>query len=229
MQCKICALSNSNLIDDIERALLETKGALLNSAKERLKEQYPQYADEIQKITDQDCRIHFNFHQRITRAARALPTAEEQAVLDDADARGIKSDSAGTGSKRNTATLAGDIGKDEAEVLYELLNSQAATFNALTARINEAITECEHDMNVLVIHPETINFYNALTQSMRLTVRELRDLDVAKNGEKDGAAEGLKALAMMLAPNSNSNNANPGATSTSSISEDEMTTKEFDD
>lgn len=226
MQCKICALSNSNLIDDIERALLETKGALLNSAKERLKEQYPQYADEIQKITDQDCRIHFNFHQRITRAARALPTAEEQAVLDASINPTQNAASSAKAGKRNTATLAGDIGKDEAEVLYELLNSQAATFNALTARINEAITECEHDMNVLVIHPETINFYNALTQSMRLTVRELRDLDVAKNGEKDGAAEGLKALAAMLAPNSSSNAANA---TTSSISEDEMTTKEFDD
>lgn len=223
MQCKICALSNSDLIDDIERALLET-GALLNSTKERLKEQYPQYADEIQKITDQDCRIHFNFHQRITRAARALPTAEEQAVLDNNASHSQNTSSVKAG-RRNTATLAGDIGKDEAEVLYELLNSQAATFNALTARINEAVTECEHDMNVLVIHPETINFYNALTQSMRLTVRELRDLDVAKNGEKDGAAEGLKALAMMLAPN-----ASPGsATNALSISEDEMTTKEFDD
>lgn len=223
MQCKICALSNSDLIDDIERALLET-GALLNSTKERLKEQYPQYADEIQKIADQDCRIHFNFHQRITRAARALPTAEEQAVLDN-NVNFSQNASAVKAGRRNTATLAGDIGKDEAEVLYELLNSQAATFNALTARINEAVTECEHDMNVLVIHPETINFYNALTQSMRLTVRELRDLDVAKNGEKDGAAEGLKALAMMLAPN-----ASPGsATNALSISEDEMTTKEFDD
>lgn len=120
------------------------------------------------------CSIHFNFHQSIA--------STEKEEDDDA------------------SSLASDVGKDEADVLYQMLTEQAATFTGLNNKINKAITEHDGDMTTLFINPNTAQFYKDLGEGMRATVRELRELNVSLNGKKDGALDGLRALAQALQP-----------------------------
>lgn len=196
MVCRICALNNHKLINEIEHILAKNSGKLFTREVTKLCEEYPAYVEQLKAITDRDSSIHFNFHQQVVRCPSSIEDGE-----------------ATKGSR-----LVDDIGKDEAEVLYDLLNQQAATFTALSKKINDTIINNDRDSSALLVHPETTRLYETITMSMRATVRELRELDLAKNGEKDGAVEGLKALAAAIV---NSKTAK-------SVDED-MTTKEFDE
>lgn len=181
MMCRICQIDDSKLVEAIEESLLNGQGSLFDSDKEKLKEEFPAYAEKIEMITEQDCSMHFNFHQRICRIPRAKTATEEPST------------------KKNGASLAEDIGKDEAAALYELLNSQAATFNVLNNRIVRQIRDAENeDGSKLLLHPNTTQFYKEIADSIRATVRAIGDLNVALNGQKDGSLEGLLAVAAAL-------------------------------
>lgn len=183
MSCRICSITNGKLRQALESALVQFDGTLPQNTKAKLCEEYPEYASIVDSITAHDCEMHFNFHQAIGRVAHS---------------RSIDSDKDG-GEAQVSTSLADDVGKDEAEVLLELLNTQYATFTAITNKINGAIQRAKADeMTGLLINPGTAQFYKELGDSVRATVRELRELNTAVNGKQDGALEGLKALAGAL-------------------------------
>lgn len=231
MQCKICALPQK-IINDIEHRLAHNGGQLFTSDFSELREAYPAYVDELNKIATKDCEMHFNFHQATMRQAPSAfanstdptdPTAAGASVS-------ISNPDDSSNPSGKTGSLAEDVGKDEAAVLYQLLNQQAATFTALSRKMNDAITKSDKEAGALMVHPDTVELYSSLAASMRATVKELRELDVAKNGEKDGATEGLKMLAKALAPAPQTTEATDRRSKPSiPLRDDDMTTKEFDD
>lgn len=204
MSCKICSIINGKLRQELEDALIQFDGTLPNNTKAKLCEKYPEFVPVLDAISAHDCEMHFNFHQAVGRCAQPCSISKE----DEEAQRGT--------------SLASDVGKDEAEILLELLNTQYATFTALTNKINGAITRAKADeMTGLLINPGTAQFYKELGDSVRSTVRELRELNTAVNGKRDGALEGLVALAAALGAN-NSNQA--------VVDEpDDLTTTMFDD
>lgn len=190
--CKICELTSSNLLKDIEGILAQNGGVLTSSEKRSLCKKYREHEASIKLITDKDCELHYNFHQSVKRAPLQLEKTEE------------------------STTIAQDIGKDEATVLYELLNKQMATFNALSNKINKVIKDSdEENLKGMLFNPTISQFYKELGDGIRANVRELRDLNVAMNGKKDGSIEGLKALAVAIVGSRDK-------------IESEMTTEEFD-
>ena len=185
MSCKICSITNGKLRQAIEEILIQYEGTFPPRTKTKLKGEFPEFAALVESISVHDCEVHFNFHQAIGRSA--LPSSivrpEETAP---------------------STSLASDVGKDEAEILLELLNTQYATFTALTNKINGAITRAKaEELTGLLLNPGTAQFYKELGDSVRATVRELRELNTAVNGKQDGALEGLKALAGALSANQN--------------------------
>ena len=177
MVCKICLLGGK-VLAAIEAKLYANGGSLFEADVQELVTQFPEQKEALETIREQDCNIHFNFHQKIART----PTEREPKEAG------------------KNLSLAEDIGKDEAEVLYELLNSQAATFNVLNTRIAKQIAKAdEDDRTSMLIHPNTMQFYKETADSIRATVRAIGDLNVALNGQKDGAQEGLFALAAAIA------------------------------
>lgn len=184
MSCKICSIINGKLRKAIEDNLVQFDGTLHTKAKEDLKASYPDFGEAIDAISAHDCEIHFNFHQAAGRTVQHLSAAD-------------------VGEVQQSTSLASDVGKDEAEILLELLNTQYATFTAITNKINGAIKRAKTDeMTGLLINPGTAQFYKELGDSVRATVREIRELNTAVNGKQDGALEGLKALAGALTANS---------------------------
>lgn len=170
MMCRICEITHVKLKQAIELILLERKGSYIKSDFQELAEAFPEEASSIGKLDQQDCDIHYNFHQQMVR----------------------------TPAKGTDKSLSADINKDEAEVLSELLNSQMATFTALSKQINEGIVNRERDMTAMLINPSTAQFYKELGDSVRLTVKELRELNVTINGQHDSSLEGLTALVSAL-------------------------------
>lgn len=214
MNCKICSIDSQAVRDAIEFALLKNSGTLFDSDREELYAAFPEYAENIAKITDNDCNIHFNFHQRISRVPQP-----KKAIEPAASDKAIK----------NGVSLAADIGKDEAEVLYEILNAQAATFTLLNNRIANQIKDAEsEDGTKMLLHPQTIQFYKETADSIRATVRAIGDLNTALNGQKDGSLDGLMALAAAL--NGARANAAAGTVKTHPLDNPEDgTTTMFDD
>lgn len=204
MSCKICSITNGKLRQALEDALIQFDGTLPQNTKAKLCTEFPEFATALDAISAHDCEIHFNFHQAAGRSAQScsiLAGASEDEVT-------------------KSSSLAGDVGKDEAEILLDLLNTQYATFTAITNKINGAIQRVKTDeLTGLLINPGTAQFYKELGDSVRATVRELRELNTAVNGKQDGALEGLKALAGALTANQ----------PTSSTAADEQTTDMFDD
>ena len=202
MSCKICSITNGKLRQALEDALIQFDGTLPQNTKAKLYTDFPEFASALDAISAHDCEMHFNFHQAVGRVAQA---------------RSIVSDET---EPQQSTSLASDVGKDEAEILLELLNTQYATFTAITNKINGAITRAKSDeLTGLLINPGTAQFYKELGDSVRATVRELRELNTAVNGKQDGALEGLKALATALS----ANQGQPSA-----VAEDQTTTM-FDD
>lgn len=205
MSCKICSITNGKLRQALEDALLQFDGTLPQNTKAKLYTEFPEFASALDAISAHDCEMHFNFHQAVGRGAAScsISMVEKEA-----------------GETQQSTSIAGDVGKDEAEILLDLLNTQYATFTAITNRINGAITRAKSDeLTGLLINPGTAQFYKELGDSVRATVRELRELNTAVNGKQDGALEGLRALAVALSANQN---ATPAVA-------DEQTTTLFDD
>lgn len=178
MSCIICKLRNAKLRELIEQGLEKGEGSISQADLNTLKNEFPD-EESLDALTAQQSRIHWNFHQTIKREA-VVAVVEEAA--------------------EEAPSLTKDVNKDEANVLYELLNNQAATFNLLSKKINGAIEQHNNELNNMIINPNTIQFYKETADSIRSTVRELRELNASVNGAKDGATEGLKALAAALSP-----------------------------
>ena len=183
--CKICNISSSEAVKSIEAALNSSNGHLSPQKLREIAEEFPAFKDAILSITESDIEMHYNFHMVVTK------------------------------NHEENDSVAKDVGKDEADTLYQLLGQQAATMTLLTKKINTAIQEHDGGAATLSINPTTAQFYKDLGTSMRETVKAISDLNVSLNGKKDGALEGLKALAMAL----------HGETPNSS----DLSTKEFDD
>lgn len=229
MTCNICAISNRKLLEAIENKLHTNKGTLSDYDKSELLEDFPEFAKEIKAIDEQSCYLHFNFHMQIARVPKlhtelagscVVPTnlsGGENGEKPAGESGAGASTSSISEPQKSGGRLVDEIRCDEAEILYEVLNMQAATFSALSNKINKALTmnDEEHDPKMMFIHPETRQFYNELGNSIRSTVKEIRETHKAINGEKDGALDGLKAIAAAI----------HGVAHTG---EDDMTTKDFD-
>lgn len=194
MTCTICSIRKVELKRTVEQLLEQNNGVLSSENKNALKGQFPDDVEVIDGINAQDCSIHWNFHQTITREAEANIVVKEG----------------------NNSTLAADVNKDEGFALYELLNNQAATFNCLSRKIDKTIEKAE-DAKDIMFNPNVLQFYRDTADSIRATVRELKDLNTAVNGNGDSSLEGLKALAVALT-------VNKGPVS----KEQQMTTDEYD-
>lgn len=178
MSCVICGLKNVDLQNDIERLLDKGRGIISEEDKKTLKAKYPNEADIIVSISDQEFSMHWNFHQ----ASSYLPAQTKE------PAEGSKSKS-----------LKDDIGKDEASVLHDMMLKQMETFNRLTHKINAAIDSEDTDVSHIIVNPVVGEFYNSLGTSIRNTVKELRELNDTVNGKTNGSLEGLKAIALAIA------------------------------
>lgn len=178
MSCIICSLRNIDLQNDIERLLDINQGYITDEAKKELKVKYPNEAEIIGKISQQEYLMHWNFHQ----SSSYLPAQVN--VSND--------------NKQESKSLRDDIGKSEAAVLYDIMSKQMETFNRLTHKINDAIDSEESDVSHVIINPVVGDFYKGLTDSMRATIKELRELNDTVNGKTNGSLDGLKAIALAI-------------------------------
>lgn len=205
MSCIICSLRNIELQNDIERLLDINQGYVPEDAKKELKAKYPEDAETIAKISQQEYMMHWNFHQ----SSSYLPAQSTQAI-----------------ASQESHSLRDDIKKDEATVLYDMMSKQMETFNRLTHKINAAIDNEESDVSHVIVNPVVADFYKGLTDSMRATVKELRDLNDTVNGKTNGSLDGLKAIALAISQpldnvqTNNITNAAPGRA--------DMSTDKFD-
>ena len=177
MSCIICSLRNIELQNDIERLLDINQGYVPEEAKKELKAKYPEDAETIAKISQQEYMMHWNFHQ----SSSYLPAQSTQTI-----------------ASQESHSLRDDIKKDEATVLYDMMSKQMETFNRLTHKINAAIDNEESDVSHVIVNPVVADFYKGLTDSMRATVKELRDLNDTVNGKTNGSLDGLKAIALAI-------------------------------
>lgn len=200
MSCTICSIKNEKLKKAIELCLTNDNGILTPENRLRLKSLYPENTAEIDNVTDTDCTNHFNFHYTQAREPE-LPTAGK--------------------TDTKSASLTADINKDEANILYELANTQVATFNLLTNRMNEALQNSEDEMSSTILHPTAVQLYRETAESIRSTVELIKELNSSINGSADSALEGLKALAGALHPSSIDR-------ATADDEDNEMTTDKFD-
>lgn len=181
MACIICSLKNVELQNDIERLLDINQGTVNEDQKKELKAKYPEDAETICKISDQEFLMHWNFHQ----CSSYLPAA-------------VKPNEVAEGEQPKSKSLRDDIGKSEASVLYDLMSKQMETFNRLTHKINAAIDNEETDVSHIIVNPVVCEFYAGLGSSIRSTVKELRELNDTVNGKTNGSLEGLKAIAVAI-------------------------------
>lgn len=201
MSCRICQITNKNLRADIELLLSDNDGTISDKNKADLVDKYADFKDVINAISNQDCEMHWNFHQGCTR--------EPNCYIPDKE------------GKEQVSSVAGDINKDEANLLSELANKQMATFTVLDNKVKKALENID-DLTQVVINPTTAQFYREIGESLRATVRDIRDLNVSLNGDKNSAADGLKALAAAILGSKQ-----PEAPTEDNKPKD-LTTKEFD-
>lgn len=205
--CTICKIKNVALVEEIERRLNTNAGSLTDKDKKELIQNFASEPTEeaakleavINGLTLNECSLHWNFHQAVAIAPPEMTVEDGAANTSDTD------NGEQTGVRKPMGSLAADVGKSEAAVLYGLLGKQMATFNALTNRMNEtlaALGESDEDktqaLSIPVIHPSVATFYNELAGSIRATTKEIRELNAAVNGQANPAMEGLKALAIAI-------------------------------
>lgn len=211
MKCAICSIGNKELLQEIEYLLEVNDGMLHAKDKVSLIEKYPAYKSAIEKITDQDCSMHWNFHQSVDRPIEIFgnSTVKKDGEPDE---------------KPTVSSLTADIAKDEATILYEVLNAQAATFRCLDRKMKRAIEKADTEddgMSQILINPNTVTMYNEIASSIRQTTREIREMNKDLNSKGEDPLAGMKALAAAL---SLSNSTKPEDRVTP-----DMSTKEFDD
>lgn len=188
MSCLICSLKNVALQNEIERRLDINAGYLTEDDKKELKANpaFTDSIDTINKLTPQECEVHWNFHQSSSFAPssigsqRALATQSEDSA--SAKPRSIRD----------------EIDRDEASVIYDLMAKQMTTFNALSKKINSVLADGDCDLTCAFINPVIMEFYKNLSADIRDNVKSLKDLNQAVNGEKSGSLEGLKAIAVAI-------------------------------
>ena len=210
MKCAICSIGNKELLQEIEYLLEVNNGMLSNKNKIELSEKYPAFKAAIEKISDQDCSMHWNFHQTVDRPVEIFgnPQVENPEKPEE---------------KPTVASLTADIAKDEATILYEVLNAQAATFRCLDKKMKRAIEKADSDedgMSQIIINPNTVIMYNEITSSIRNTVREIREMNKDLNGKGEDPLAGMKALVGALTIGSQAK--------AGEEPEKDMSTKEFD-
>ena len=211
MKCAICSIGNKELLQEIEYLLEVNDGMLHAKDKVSLIEKYPAYKSAIEKITDQDCSMHWNFHQSVDRPIEIFGNST------------VKKDGE-SDEKPTVSSLTADIAKDEATILYEVLNAQAATFRCLDRKMKRAIEKADTEddgMSQILINPNTVTMYNEIASSIRQTTREIREMNKDLNSKGEDPLAGMKALAAAL---SLSNSTKPEDRVTP-----DMSTKEFDD
>ena len=189
---------------------------LHNKDKVELIEKYPAYKEAINKITDQDCNMHWNFHQSVDRPIEIFGNKA--------------SDPEKPEEKPTVSSLTADIAKDEATILYEVLNAQAATFRCLDRKMKRAIEKADTDedgMSQIIVNPNTVTMYNEIASSIRQTTREIREMNKELNGKGEDPLAGIKALAVALTASRPSSSSDPSAKE--GEPEGDMSTKEFDD
>lgn len=217
MKCAICSIGNKELLQEIEYLLEVNDGMLHNKDKVELIEKYPAYKEAINKITDQDCNMHWNFHQSVDRPIEIFGNVNTEK-------------SEGSAEKPTVSSLTADIAKDEATILYEVLNAQAATFRCLDRKIKRAIEKADTDddgMSQIIVNPNTVNMYNEVASSIRQTTREIREMNKELNGKGEDPLAGIKALAVALTASRPTSSSDPSAKE--GEPEGDMSTKEFDD
>lgn len=165
MKCSICSIKDAQLKAEVENLILDNNGFLSDENKNKLRGRFPDSVQDIDSINDNDCNIHWNFHMSIARQ-----------------------------TEENLKSIAKDVDRDEATILYEVLNEQAATLKGMSKKVNTKISRDE------IISTNDSQFYLQIAESIRLTVREIRELNSSINGSKSSALEGLKALACALKP-----------------------------
>ena len=226
--CTICKIKNVALVEEIERRLNTNAGSLTDRDKKELVQNFasePTEEELITKLTPNECSLHWNFHQAVAIAPPEMPVEDDTTRTSDTDV------GEQTNVRKPMGSLAADVGKSEAAVLYGLLGKQMATFNALTNRMNEtlaALGDNDEDkaqaLSIPVIHPSVATFYNELAGSIRATTKEIRELNAAVNGQANPAMEGLKALAIAI------HGAPSNSTPAGEINEgtDDLTTDKYD-
>ena len=234
--CTICKIKNVALVEEIERRLNTNAGSLTDKDKKELIQNFASEPTEeaakleavINGLTLNECSLHWNFHQAVAIAPPEMVGAE---YADDTTSTSDTDNGEQTGVRKPMGSLAADVGKSEAAVLYGLLGKQMATFNALTNRMNEtlaALGESDEDktqaLSIPVIHPSVATFYNELAGSIRATTKEIRELNAAVNGQANPAMEGSKALAIAI------HGAPSNSTPAGEINEgtDDLTTDKYD-
>ena len=231
--CTICKIKNVALVEEIERRLNTNAGSLTDKDKKELIQNFASEPTEeatkleavINGLTPNECSLHWNVHQAVAITPPEMPIEDDTTNTSDADA------GEQTGVRKPMGSLAADVGKSEAAVLYGLLGKQMATFNALTNRMNEtlaALGDSDEDkaqaLSIPVIHPSVATFYNELAGSIRATTKEIRELNAAVNGQANPAMEGLKALDIAI------HGAPSNSTPAGEINEgaDDLTTDKYD-
>ena len=174
MKCRICEIKNKDLLFDLESCLEKSGGILSSQDKNELNKKYPD-DNIVNKLTDEECELHWNFHMAPSYDMPIVISNEEDAK----------------------DSLAKDINKDEASILYDLAKKQTATFNLITNKLNNAIKDND-DVNELALPTNLLILYRETAGSIRDTVKLIKDINVDINGSKSGALEGLKALANAL-------------------------------
>ena len=159
MRCSICSIQNKALREEIEQYLLINDGFLSDANKTLLKDKYPNEVSVIDGITTNDCTLHFNFHIVEARVSSLVTKPAKE------------------GEEAKSASLAEDVGKDEAQILSELANTQMATFNLLTKKINNALQDDDNDASIAVVHPTLIQLYRETADSVRSSVKSIQDLN----------------------------------------------------
>lgn len=215
MACLICSLKNIKLRNEIERRLDINAGILSDMDKKELRED-PDFVNDIEvinKLTNQECELHWNFHQSSGFAPCSID---------------FPRDDEPQGGKLETAkpkSIKDEIGRNEAVVLYDLMSKQMETFNCLSKKINSALSDSESDLTCAVVNPVMLDFYKNLTADIRDAVKAIKELNSAVNGEKSGSLEGLKAIAVALtSPLPNQNAAIAGV----QVGAKDLSTDEYD-
>ena len=177
MSCLICELKNKELKQSVERYLDIYSGVIPITIKAELKASFPDEESTIEKLNDDECLMHWNFHQSASYVPAHIDAEEKE---------------------NNSSSLRNDIGKDEASVLYDLMAKQMETFNRLTKRINDALDNTDNDLTHAIVNPITIDLYDKVTSGIRSSVKDLKELNTAVKGEKNSSLDGLKAIAVAL-------------------------------
>ena len=120
MKCTICSIDNKELRGEIEALLEQNSGCLSTKEKQELKVKYNSEKEiaQIDAITDNDCTVHWNFHQVIQRE---IPHGIQ-------DSKDILESTEASKADKGGFSLADDIDKDEAQILYEVICSKSGNF-----------------------------------------------------------------------------------------------------